>query len=53
MWTFAAFIFGFWAGVMLMCILHLSRESSVCKQNFNQGRECDCAQIRRNFESET
>jgi len=50
---FAAFIIGFWAGVLLMCVLHIAKEPSACNQNCNQGRECDCAQTRRNFESET
>jgi len=52
MLEFALFFFGFWAGVAVMCVLHIAAETS-CNQDCNQGRECDCAQTRRNFESET
>jgi len=52
MWTFAAFIIGFWAGIAVMCILHIAAPSP-CNQNCNQGRDCDCAETIRKFESET
>lgn len=52
MCAFIAFIIGFWAGIAVICAIHMEKPNP-CNQNCNQGRECNCAQTRQKFESET
>lgn len=53
------FVVGVYAGVMLMCVMHLARDPldvdfpSKCSGNCNQGRTCTCWKVRQQFDDES